>query len=66
MKYIFRSVLVMTLSALLIIAHQGVTLSKSAAPKVVTNSLGIKLLRIDPGTFTMGETNPTPESLKGP
>ena len=32
----------------------------------VTNSIGIKLVRIGPGTFTMGETNVTPPNLKGP
>ena len=65
MKYLFFSVLVVGLLAL-VVSALGVVPTNSPAPKVVTNSLGIKLLRIDPGTFTMGETNPTPESLKGP
>ena len=65
MKYLFFSVLVVGLLAL-VVSALGVVPINSPAPKVVTNSLGIKLLRIDPGTFTMGETNPTPESLKGP
>ncbi|HUT34486.1 MAG TPA: SUMF1/EgtB/PvdO family nonheme iron enzyme [Planctomycetota bacterium] len=30
------------------------------------NSLGMRMIRIEPGSFTMGETNPTPARLGGP
>lgn len=43
----------------------------SSAPQEKTrqasvNSIGMKMLRLEPGVFVMGETNQTPESLKGP
>ncbi|MBA3514031.1 MAG: SUMF1/EgtB/PvdO family nonheme iron enzyme [Pyrinomonadaceae bacterium] len=40
--------------------------SISPARTAGTNTIGIRMLRIQPGSFTMGETNPTPASLKGP
>jgi formylglycine-generating enzyme required for sulfatase activity len=34
--------------------------------KLSTNSIGINLIRIEPGSFTMGETHQVPASLGGP
>ena len=38
----------------------------SEKTKAFTNSIGIKMLPIDGGSFTMGESNPTPKGLSGP
>src|SRR4051812_28270808 len=40
--------------------------AETSTASSVTNSIGMKLIRIQPGTFTMGEVNATPPSLKGP
>ena len=65
MKYFLKNVVLLTAVTVLISAVVW-SQSKSSAPTVLTNSTGIKLLRIEPGTFEMGEINPTPDSLRGP
>jgi len=37
--------------------QSAATLCAAPMPKEITNSLGMKLVRIDPGTFTMGRTD---------
>ncbi len=65
MKYLFKNVVLLTATAV-VISAVVLGQSKSVPPKSLSNSIGIKLLRIEPGTFTIGETNPTTDSLKGP
>ena len=50
----------------LVVAATLLGSGQPAAPKSLTNSIGIRLLHIDPGAFTMGETHATTEALKGP
>src|SRR5262249_17777388 len=41
-------------------------LPAAEVPAAITNSVGLKMLPIAPGRFTMGETHATPASLRGP
>ncbi|MDQ3256316.1 MAG: SUMF1/EgtB/PvdO family nonheme iron enzyme, partial [Acidobacteriota bacterium] len=65
MKYFSKNVVLITAMAVAISAVVPGQ-STSSASKSLTNSIGIKLLRVERGTFMRGETNPTPDSLKGP
>ncbi|HUT92957.1 MAG TPA: SUMF1/EgtB/PvdO family nonheme iron enzyme [Thermoguttaceae bacterium] len=47
----------LTLIAALLLAPLAV-LHAADAPKTITNSIGMQLVRIDPGTFTMGQDGP--------
>src|ERR1700741_2731608 len=40
------------------------TAAQTANNRQVTNSIGMTLVKIEPGSFAMGESNPIPEALK--
>lgn len=44
----------------------GLVAAAAAGPLPYTNSVGEKMLPIEPGRFTMGALNPTPPALHGP
>ena len=67
MRTFFTCIMALCATLLLTMGRSGASTSElPSVPKAFTNSLGIKMLPIKPGTFMMGEANPTPESLKGP
>jgi formylglycine-generating enzyme required for sulfatase activity len=66
MKVLVYCLLVMSLLGSIVVAERGLSLSQASAPKPFTNSIGMKMARIEAGSFTMGEANQTPQSLKGP
>ena len=67
MRTFFTCIMALCATLLLTMGRSGASTPElPSVPKAFTNSLGIKMLPIKPGTFMMGETNSTPESLKGP
>jgi formylglycine-generating enzyme required for sulfatase activity len=57
--------LLLTTSFAIMILY-GVSAEINKASKEFVNSLGMKMVGIEAGSFLMGETNPTPPRLKGP
>ncbi|HKX28572.1 MAG TPA: SUMF1/EgtB/PvdO family nonheme iron enzyme [Blastocatellia bacterium] len=66
MKTLFKYLPFVCLLGFVANAERGSNLSGAHAPGEFINSIGMKMLRIEAGSLTMGEANRTPPTLKGP
>jgi formylglycine-generating enzyme required for sulfatase activity len=65
-KVLFNGFLALCLLGLVAGVKRDWIFPGASAPKSFTNSIGMKMLQIESGEFSMGESNRTPPSLGGP